>query len=113
MKKAFRVAEGRTVTLPQGLRAGPGATNMRLAEGAMVVLDLSGDRAQFGRFVNNRKTVGDWEEIDVASVPVDQDGAGAAVSHVPDPNKAGAGETGLTMSRPTTPGAVVTPTKRS
>lgn len=108
MRRAFCVAPGRTVTLPQGLRAGPGATNLRLAEGAKVIVDLSGDRAQFGRFVENRKTVGDWTEIDPASVPDDQDGAGDAVQHVPDPNKPGAGETGLKMAAPTTPGGVVT-----
>lgn len=112
MIRAFRVSEGRTVTLPQGLRAGPGRTNMRLEQGATVTLDLSGERAQFTRFVNGRKTAGDWEEIDPATVPADQDGAGAAVRNVPSPDAEPAGPMGMTMGRPTTPGPIAT-TRRS
>ncbi|HWU91604.1 MAG TPA: hypothetical protein VN253_30260 [Kofleriaceae bacterium] len=108
MIRAFRVAPGRTVTLPQGLRAGPGQTNMRLEEGAVVTLDLVGDAAQFTRFVNGRRNAGDWDEIKPEDVPPELDGAGAAVRHVPDPNRAGDGVMGLSMPKPTSPGALAT-----
>lgn len=106
MIKAFKVAPGRTVTLPQGLRAAPGAMNMRLEEGAIVKLDLSGERAQFTRFVNGRKNAGDWEEVDPATVAAELDGAGPAVKHVPDPNRPTKGAMGLEMAKPTTPGPI-------
>jgi hypothetical protein len=105
MKRAFRVAAGRTVTLPQGLRAGPGRTNMRLEEGALVTLNLAGEAAQFGRFVNGRVTAGDLVEIDPATVRPDQDGVGAGVVHVGDPNRPGSGMTGLDMSKPEASGS--------
>lgn len=63
MPRHFRVCDGRTVTLPQDLQAGPGATNMRLNPGTVVTLEDEACQRQ-QRFVNGRKNAGDWEELD-------------------------------------------------
>lgn len=65
MPRHFRVCDGRTVTLPQALQAGPGQTNMRLNPGTVVTLeDDACVREQ--RFVNGRRNAGDWAELDAA-----------------------------------------------
>jgi hypothetical protein len=63
MSRVFQVCPGRTVTLPQGLQAGPGKTNMRLEEGCAVELDEE-SCVQFGRFIEGRKRAEDWKELD-------------------------------------------------
>ena len=49
----------RTVTLPQGLQAGPGQTNMRLDPGNCCTIE--DDCGQYERFLNNRVRLGDGE----------------------------------------------------
>lgn len=72
--RRFRVPEGRVIVLPQGLLAGPGATNLRLDPGKTV--DLEDDRCQqFGRYINGRLRAGDL--VEDASAP-DPDHASAA-----------------------------------
>ncbi len=59
--RRFKAAEGRHVTMPQGLATGPGATTMRLEPGDSV--DLDGDRCQaFQRFIAGRLRAGDLTE---------------------------------------------------
>lgn len=68
--RSFRVCKDRTLTLPQGLKAGPGQTNMRLPAGACVTVD--DDACQLhAKFVNGRIRAGDWEEIDPKNIPAD------------------------------------------
>lgn len=62
MPKKFRALPERTVVLPQGLQAGPGATNMRLNPGQVVTLE-DDSLAKFGRWVNGRVHAGDLEEV--------------------------------------------------
>lgn len=67
MPRHFRAREGRTVTLPQNLVSGPGATNMRLSPGEVVTLeDDACTRHQ--RYVNGRLLAGDLEELEQALV---------------------------------------------
>jgi hypothetical protein len=68
MTRTFLVSPDRTVTLPQGLAAGPGATNIRLPAGSVVELEESATVA-FSRFVNKALRNGDWTEIDAATAP--------------------------------------------
>jgi hypothetical protein len=61
----FRIADGRTVTLPQGLQPGPGQTNMRFEPGSYCTLE--DDHGPFERFIANRIRVGDM--VPVAAIP--------------------------------------------
>lgn len=63
MPRRFRAREGRTVTLPQGLYAGPGQTNMRLDPGAIVTLEDDAIQ-RHERYVNGRVRAGDLEEVE-------------------------------------------------
>lgn len=69
MPRHFRVPDGRTVTLPQGLQAGPGATNMRLDPGAVVTLDDAACNGEHSRFIAGRLRAGDLEEIESHMLP--------------------------------------------
>lgn len=63
MPRFFRVPEGRTLVLPQGVQAGPGATNMRFTGGAVLgPLDDATCTAN-QRYLNGRLRAGDLEEI--------------------------------------------------
>jgi hypothetical protein len=75
MNRYFRAL--RTITLPQDLIAGPGATNMRLDPGAIVTCDADACIRQ-GRFVNSRIREHDIEELDEKS-------ALAALATAPEP----------------------------
>jgi hypothetical protein len=65
MTRYFRVPEGRTLVLPQGVQAGPGATSMRLRAGAILVLEHD-QAVTNGRFLNGRLRAGDLAELDQA-----------------------------------------------
>jgi hypothetical protein len=67
MPRHFRAREGRTITLPQGLAAGPGATNMRLTPGEVVTVDDDA-ATRHSRFINGRLIAGDLEEMEAALV---------------------------------------------
>lgn len=97
MPRTFLVCDGRTVTLPQGLQAGPGATNMRLPAGAVVTLE--DDRlVQFSRFVTGRERAGDWREIDPGEAPANPTPA----IHVPSPDAPSSGRAQLVTGAPIT-----------
>lgn len=65
MPRSFRVPEGRIVVLPQGVQAGPGATNMRLPSGSIVTLeDDTFNKNQ--RYLNGRVRAGDLVELEAA-----------------------------------------------
>lgn len=95
MSRTFLVQPGRTVTLPQGLAAGPGATNMRLPPGAVVTLD-DAKCVEFGRFIAGRERAGDWREIDAAAAPT----SATEPVFVPDPNKPTTGPARLVTGGP-------------
>lgn len=95
MPRTFLVCDGRTVTLPQGLQAGPGATNMRLPEGAIVTLD-DAQLLSYSRFINGRARAGDWREID----PKDAPASPTDPILVGDPSKPPTGRTTLTAGTP-------------
>lgn len=95
MSRTFIVNDGRTVTLPQGLKSGPGATNMRLPAGAVVTLDDE-KLVAYSRFVNGRTRAGDWSEIDPAAAPANP----TDPIHVGDPNKPPSGRVTLTAGKP-------------
>ncbi|MBA2718930.1 MAG: hypothetical protein H0U52_06785 [Chloroflexi bacterium] len=65
MPRHFRVREGRTITLPQGIYAGPGATNMRLDPGAVVTIE-DAQATSHARYITGRLRAEDWEELDHA-----------------------------------------------
>ena len=69
MPRTFLVNQGRTVTLPQGLQAGPGASNMRLNPGAVVTLEDDVCNGMHARFIAGRLRQEDWTEIDPADAP--------------------------------------------
>lgn len=92
MPKTYLVQPGRTVTLPQGLRAGPGATNMRLPPGAVVTFEDKQLTSEFQRFIAGRERSGDWVEIDPKDAPAEPTPA----QHVPNPFKPS-----VTGARPT------------
>lgn len=79
MARHFQVKQGRTVTLPQGLQAGAGATNMRLDPGD--VCTLEDHHGEFERFIANRTSQGDWDQVDA---PPPDAGRGRTV---PSPNR--------------------------
>lgn len=81
MSRMFRVCEGRTVTLPQGLQAGPGATNVRLEEGAEFELQ-DAKCIEFGRFIAGRERQGDMIEIK----PEDKRADAPPPKYVPSPD---------------------------
>lgn len=83
MPRTFLVQPGRTVTLPQGLQAGPGATSMRLPPGAVVTLEDDQCSGEFGRFIEGRVRAEDWKEID----PKDAPASPTDVELVPSPFK--------------------------
>lgn len=83
MSRTFLVQPGRTVTLPQGLQAGPGATNMRLPPGAVVTLEDDACEGMHSRFIAGRLRADDWVQIDPKDVPADPTPAVL----VPDPYK--------------------------
>jgi hypothetical protein len=91
MSRHFRAL--RTITLPQGLIAGPGATNMRLDPGAVVTCDDAACVRQ-QRFINGRLRERDLEELD--SVP---DGAPEPKT-VPSAERAPEGKFGMTVAEP-------------
>lgn len=99
MSRTFLVQPDRTVTLPQGLQAGPGATNMRLPPGAVVTLEDAACNGAHSRFVLNRLRAGDWKEIDPKDAPANPTPA----KSVPDPFTAPSGpsqlETGTPMKK--------------
>lgn len=74
MTRTFRACEGRTVTLPASVKAGPGATTMRLDPGCVVTL-TDGECVQNARFIAGRLRAGDLEEIDASTL----------VGEVPEP----------------------------
>lgn len=83
MPRHFRARPGRTVTLPQNLVSGPGATNMRLNPGEVFTIeDDAFTRHQ--RFVNGRVIAGDLEELENALV----DHETAERTYVPNPDAA-------------------------
>ena len=96
MPRTFLVCDGRTVTLPQALMAGAGATNMRLPPGAVVTLEDDAKCITHSRFINGRARAGDWREIDPKDAPK------TSTDHVlvGDPNKAGTGQILLETGSP-------------
>lgn len=86
MPRHFQAAPGRTLTLPQGLAAGPGATNLRLDPGAVVTVD--DDRAaHYQRFLANRVAVGDLVELE--KPPADAPAPGSVPSLSKPPTNLG------------------------
>lgn len=65
MTRTFRACEGRTVTLPASVKAGPGATTMQLKPGCVVTL-TEDECVQNARFVAGRLRAGDLEELSAA-----------------------------------------------
>ncbi len=94
MPRFFRAI--RTVTLPQDLQAGAGATNMRLNPGTVVTLEDEACQRQ-QRFVNGRMNAGDWEELE--KLPAE---LGPEAQLVKSPNAAPDGDVGLEMPGPKT-----------
>jgi hypothetical protein len=94
MPRNFLVQPGRSVTLPQGLVAGPGQTNMRLDEGALVTLDDAACNGPFSRFINNRTRHEDWKEVDAPPEKV------TPTQFVPDPYKPASGPQSITTGAP-------------
>lgn len=75
------------LTLPQGLLAGPGATNMRLLPGSIVTLDDAAC-SRNERFINGRLRAGDLVELDAATAERELAAAPAAETlPKPDPTK--------------------------
>jgi hypothetical protein len=70
MPRHFVVCPDRTITLPQSLASGPGATNMQLLPGAVITLEDAVCTAHF-KFVEGRKRAGDWKEVAKAELPKD------------------------------------------
>jgi hypothetical protein len=81
MTRYFQVPEGRTLVLPQGVQAGPGATNMRFRSGAILVLEDEQLVAN-QRYINGRLRAGDLAELD------DTKGAAAAKAQADEIEKA-------------------------
>lgn len=79
MSRTFFVCDGRTVTLPQGLQAGPGATMLRCEAGTVLTFD-DAKCIEFGRFINGRVNAGDLAEIDPRTAAPDAP-APVAVKH--------------------------------
>lgn len=68
--RRFRAGEGRVLTLPQGLKAGPGATNMRLAGDQIVDLDWDDPVVRsHQRFVAIALGNGDLVELEATDEP--------------------------------------------
>jgi hypothetical protein len=61
MSRTFRALNH--LTLPQGVLAGPGATNMRLDPGSVFTAE-DGPAIAHSRFLNNRVRMGDLVELD-------------------------------------------------
>lgn len=95
MPRTFLTRDGRTVTLPQGLQAGAGATNMRLHPGAVVTLE-DDKCVEYSRFINGRLRAEDLVEIDPKDAPK------TPVEHelLADPNKASTGRVHLETGTP-------------
>lgn len=88
MPKKFRALPGRTIVLPQGLQAGPGATNMRLEPGQIVILE-DASLVSHSRWIAGRLHMGDLEEVDLDT---DQGSSTDAPTPVPSASRAGKGE---------------------
>ncbi len=99
MPRTFLVQPERTVTLPQGLSAGPGATNMRLDPGAVVTLD-DDKCVEFSRFINGRKRSEDWHEIDSKDAPKNP----TEHRYVNDPHSPGSGQVRVETGAPSSVG---------
>lgn len=75
------------LTLPQGVQAGPGATNLRLEPGSILELDeVTCTRNE--RFINGRLRAGDLVELDAATAEAARASAPQATAiPKPDPSK--------------------------
>lgn len=96
MNRYFRALNH--LTLPQGLIAGPGATNMRLDPGAIVTCDADACVRQ-QRFVNGRITAGDLEELDEKTAQAALTEAPAPTT-VPSAKREQTGNLGMTVAEP-------------
>lgn len=96
MPKKYRAKPERTIVLPQGLYAGPGATNMRLQPGQVVTLEDAA-LVSHSRWINGRVTMGDLEEVDLDTDEAVTDELVA----VPSPNAKGpAPRMGIELGKP-------------
>lgn len=75
------------LVFPQGVQAGPGATNMRLSPGSIVTLD-DDTCVNHSRFINGRLRAGDLVELDEATAERERASAPRAEAlRNPDPTK--------------------------
>lgn len=89
MSRHFRAL--RSISLPRDLKAGPGATNMRLDPGQVVTCEDDACMRQ-QRFINGRLREKDLEELD--TLPPD------AVEGTPVPGSDPSGKLGMTVAAP-------------